>query len=115
VNLKYRLQDFRDLQVQHVLDRLRCLFLEKHRVKMSAPWCVDCGKIPVRTYNDDKPHRCPRCHTVAIPEIGPYKSTVHMLTFQAVTCCNCGTQFTRWPRLVLRRLGVVCDQHEVAK
>lgn len=32
------------------------------------------------------------------------------LTFASVTCCMCGTEFTRWPNLpVLRRRGILCD------
>lgn len=61
----------------------------------------------VHTWNADKPHRCPECHAVAVPD-GPS-------TWQVYTCCRCGELFTRWPLLapLLPKAGVVCtDRHE---
>ena len=57
--------------------------------------------------NTDKPHRCPACHAVAIPD----GNAKRLLTGASVTCCRCGTRFTRWPWLVLRHRGVVCHSH----
>lgn len=42
-------------------------------------------------WNDDKPHRCPECHTVTV--FGKPSSLA------VYTCCQCLTRFTRWPVL----------------
>ena len=44
-------------------------------------------------WNTDKPHRCPRCHTVVDAGQSP--------TWRAVyECCRCWIRFARWPWLV---------------
>lgn len=60
----------------------------------------------VEPWNDDKHHRCPRCHAITDPE--------HVSRWAVVTCCRCGTNFSRFPRLawILPKRGVVCDQHK---
>lgn len=74
--------------------------------------CLDTGHAhdpsqpcPVYPYNYDKPHRCPECHAITDPR--------RLCKWFVVTCCRCGTRFTRWTRLawLLPRLGVVCDEH----
>lgn len=59
----------------------------------------------VLRYNDDKPHRCPRCHAVADAD--------QRCKREVVTCCTCGARFTRWPRFqrFLKEAGVVCTDH----
>ncbi|MFC8372762.1 hypothetical protein ACFUIT_33195 [Streptomyces sp. NPDC057239] len=56
----------------------------------------------VINWNADKPHRCPRCHTITVDS--PSSREVY-------TCCNCGTQFARFPRLqrALRHAGITCE------
>lgn len=46
--------------------------------------------------NPDKPHRCPRCHTVTVH----YPARVRW--WRRYRCCQCRTVFTRW--LLLARL-----------
>lgn len=60
--------------------------------------------MKTQRWNDDKKHRCPACHAIAVPE-GPG-------SFSTYTCCRCGVGFARWPWLawVLRRRGVVCPE-----
>lgn len=63
--------------------------------------------MTIQRYNADKPHRCPQCHAVAVgggDEFSP---------FRVYTCCQCGTRFTRWPRLapVLPKVGIRCGEH----
>jgi hypothetical protein len=57
-------------------------------------------------WNDDKKHRCPDCHAVAVDMERPSSWKVY-------TCCRCGTLFTRWPRLarLLPKAGVRCSEH----
>jgi DNA-directed RNA polymerase subunit RPC12/RpoP len=50
------------------------------------------GELPVSRWNEDKRHRCPRCHAVTI-DTGPPRPWV------VYSCCRCGTRFARWPRL----------------
>ena len=63
--------------------------------------------LPVTAWNEDKPHRCPRCHAVAIDMERPRPWRVY-------ECCRCAARFTRWPRLapVLPSAGVMCPGHE---
>lgn len=60
-------------------------------------------------WNEDKPHRCPHCHTVATDIKRPS-------SWMACECCTCGTLFARWPRLArwLPRAGVMCSVHRGA-
>lgn len=57
-------------------------------------------------WNDDKPHRCPSCHAVAIDMERPRPWRIYV-------CCTCGTWFSRWPRLglLLPIAGVRCSTH----
>lgn len=59
-------------------------------------------------WNDDKKHRCPRCHAVAV-DMEAVKSLA------VYECCRCHVLFTRWPRLarVLPKRGVRCSFHRV--
>ena len=106
-------------------------------------------------YNTDKPHRCPKCHTIPISEpddrplfnrrdrleewvsqftrelsyrnpirglLGKFWRLINptyavtKLTLASVTCCGCGTEFTRWPTLpVLKHRGVICAEHTQTK
>lgn len=52
-------------------------------------------------WNIDKPHRCPRCHTVTVDNPTP---------LAVYTCCACGTRFARFPRLqrFLRHAETTC-------
>jgi hypothetical protein len=61
---------------------------------------------PVLRWNDDKKHRCPACHAVAI-DIEVPKS------FAIYECCRCHVLFTRWPRLarLLPFRGMMCSEH----
>lgn len=57
----------------------------------------------VRRWNSDKPHRCPKCHTV----VDDGDLTSSWKTYQ---CCQCSTRFTRWPRLSRwQKLGTCQD------
>lgn len=49
----------------------------------------------VEFWNDDKPHRCPECHTV----VDPGRPRGWLDLYQ---CCRCGTLFARWPRFAWR-------------
>ena len=58
-------------------------------------------------WNEDKPHRCPNCHTIAVPSSveRPQRGVVY-------TCCGCGVRFSSSPsRRSMPERGVVCDQH----
>ncbi|MFJ1647996.1 hypothetical protein [Streptomyces sp. NPDC088258] len=57
-------------------------------------------------WNPDKPHRCPTCHAVTIDTEKPKSWRVY-------TCCQCATDFTRWPilALALPRVGIRCAEH----
>lgn len=56
----------------------------------------------VLRWNEDKPHRCPRCHTVVIWNGRPQWWRLYI-------CCRCTARFARWPALArwLRPTG--CD------
>lgn len=58
-------------------------------------------------WNDDKPHRCPECHAVAVDMPLPLRSV------WVYTCCRCYTRFARWPHLarLLPKAGIRCTQH----
>ena len=61
----------------------------------------------VLKWNEDKPHRCPGCHAVAMPSSAeqPRRGVVY-------TCCRCGARFSSSPsRRGMPQRGVVCDQH----
>lgn len=62
--------------------------------------------MTVHRWNDDKPHRCPKCHAIAVDMGRPTSWWVY-------TCCRCGAKFTRWPRLsrLLPKAGVRCSEH----
>lgn len=56
--------------------------------------------------NEDKPHRCPRCHAITDTE-GKARTGI-------VTCCTCGVRFTEHPEraAALPEHGIVCmDGH----
>jgi hypothetical protein len=57
-------------------------------------------------WNEDKPHRCPTCHSTTDSE--------NVARWRAVTCCTCHTRFARWPLLAafLPEAGIVCDHAE---
>ena len=44
-------------------------------------------------WNDDKPHRCPECHSVL--KVGSKR----MRSWFVHECFHCGCRFTRWPFL----------------
>lgn len=68
-------------------------------------------KRSVVKYNDDKPHRCPVCHAITVYYDGAPPAR-RLLTLASVTCCRCGTEFTRWPDLpVIIRRGIACEDH----
>ena len=69
---------------------------------MSKPASRGAAVSSVIRWNEDKPHRCPRCHTI----------TARGSQWEVNTCCNCGTRFTRWPRAqrLLRHVGVTCPK-----
>ncbi len=52
-------------------------------------------------WNTDKPHRCPKCHAVAVAGGRPS-------SWRAYGCCMCATDFARWPRIA-RFLPFVAD------
>ncbi|MEJ8654950.1 hypothetical protein [Streptomyces sp. MS1.AVA.4] len=60
------------------------------------------GNPVVIDWNRNKTFQCPRCRhdTVANPS-----------SWDVYTCCNCGTRFTRFPRLqrLLRHVGITCE------
>ena len=60
---------------------------------------------PLR-WNEDKKHRCPRCHAVAV-------DTERPRSWRVYTCCRCAARFTRWPVLArfLRQAGTCCSAH----
>lgn len=59
----------------------------------------------VMHWNEDKPHRCPQCHVVAIDMEKPSKWRVY-------ECCSCGTWFagTKVAKLLPFK-GVRCSVH----
>lgn len=67
------------------------------------------GELPVTRWNADKPHRCPRCHAVAIDTGQPRPWLVY-------ACCRCAARFARWPSLArfLPFAGVQCTDHKEA-
>lgn len=66
-------------------------------------------RLPAARWNVDKPHRCPRCHAVAVDLERPRWWRVY-------TCCRCGARFARWPWLapVLNNAGVRCSEHRTS-
>lgn len=60
---------------------------------------------PVFRWNFDKPHRCPRCHSVY--------TTGKVPKWSIMRCCRCDALVTRFPRLwrFLPYRGVVCTTH----
>lgn len=60
----------------------------------------------VLRWNEDKKHRCPYCHAVAM-SFRPSSWAIYQ-------CCRCDVRFARWPWLapVLPFRGVVCDEHK---
>lgn len=66
-------------------------------------------RLPVTRWNDDKPHRCPWCHAVAVDMERPSRWRVYR-------CCRCRARFTRFPHLArwLPFAGVRCSEHRAA-
>jgi hypothetical protein len=60
-------------------------------------------------WNDDKPHRCPSCHTIVINEARPSR-------WRRYECCRCAVRFTRfsWLSAVLPLTKCDSDEHEDA-
>jgi hypothetical protein len=56
----------------------------------------DCYQIGVQKINEDKPHRCPGCHTVAFWLDIP---SLRFTSTHLIVCYKCDTTFTRWPLL----------------
>jgi hypothetical protein len=67
------------------------------------------GVLPAARWNSDKPHRCPRCHAVAVSMGRPRPWLVYQ-------CCRCASRFTRWPALarILPFAGIRCAEHREA-
>lgn len=65
--------------------------------------------MTVQRWNEDKKHRCPRCHAVAVDLEQPSRWKVY-------TCCRCSTRFSCFPRLglLLPDVGVRCSEHAPA-
>lgn len=63
-------------------------------------------RLPVTRWNDDKPHRCPWCHAVAVDLERPRPWRVYQ-------CYRCGARFARYPWLGrwLPFTGVRCSEH----
>lgn len=77
---------------------------------LAEGWHVVPGaELPVARWNDDKPHRCPRCHAVAI-------DTGRLRPWLVYSCCRCSARFARWPWLarVLPFAGIRCSEHRKA-
>lgn len=66
--------------------------------------------MSMQSWNDDKPHRCPACHAIAIDKERPSPLKIY-------TCCQCDVRFARWPKLrwVLRDVGIVYTVHRSAE
>ena len=64
------------------------------------------SRLPVTRWNDDKPHRCPWCHAVAVDLERPRRWRVY-------ECCRCHARFTRfpWAARLLPFAGVRCSEH----
>jgi hypothetical protein len=75
--------------------------LEKHGFHV-----VPGAELGVQRWNEDKRHRCPLCHAVAV-DMGPARS------WRVYECCRCAARFTRWPWLarLLPFAGVRCSEH----
>jgi hypothetical protein len=64
--------------------------------------------LTIERWDDDKPHRCPKCHAVAVDMERPGRWKIY-------ACCRCGCLFSRHPCLAqagaLRLAGIMCSQH----
>lgn len=60
----------------------------------------------VLVWNDDKKHRCPHCHAVAV-------DMEKVRSLAVYECCRCHVRFSRFPRLsiLLPKRGVRCSEH----
>ncbi|MBB5081298.1 hypothetical protein [Nonomuraea endophytica] len=65
---------------------------------------------PVMEWNNDKPHRCPACHTIAVDLDG------HPQAGWIYTCCACKTRFADDPGdSLLREAGSCCTEHPAGR